>query len=73
MRLDLVVVYLLSRFFYRLAAFFVHWYWHTFLIFSGWVNGLKSRFLRGLAGIILFFVYLAWALAPVYLVWRAFT
>ncbi len=43
MRLDLVFIYLAKSFFYRLMAFFVHWYGHTFrIISSGTVGALEK-------------------------------
>ena len=82
MRLDLVFIYLINRFLYRIGIFFVHWYLHTFQIISYWVKKIMERSFqeRNFARLIVFsmviiiavFIYALLALVTVYLIIRIF-
>lgn len=82
MRLDLVFIYLINRFLYRIGVFFVHWYWHTFRIINYWVIKIMERsfqernFVRlivySVVVVVAVFLYALWAFVPVYLIIRIF-
>lgn len=61
MRLDLALVYLIKRAWYRLAQFFIHWYIHSYII--------SRRFFPKFIAV---FIYIIWAAIPFYLVLRIF-
>ena len=71
MRLDLVFIYLISRFFYRLKTFLVHWYGHTFSFFKNGINSAPSFLYLPLL-FLLGIIYIIWAVAPFYLLVRIF-
>lgn len=60
MRFDIALIYLINRFFYRFAGFFIHWYSHSWQLLTKRLGYFAVVF------------YLVWALIPVYLAIRIF-
>jgi len=57
-----LIPYFISRFFYRLAEFFRHWYFGSFKIYSHFIISLLEKFDRGLA----FKITLKYIFQPLY-------
>ncbi|MFH1759016.1 MAG: hypothetical protein ABH822_00440 [Patescibacteria group bacterium] len=79
MRLDLVFIYLVNRFWYRLFSFFKNWYWHSLLNVKKvveavfwWTDNVPVVKWISRVVFIMFaiFVYVVWAMIPIYLVLR---